>query len=275
MEKRKIHYHVILFSSNQCGLKLFLLFRKLISRNFHDKTLSAKLNFHIVSTIANRLHFSLILISPFPISRKIYIFTKKKKINKIRIFTSQCAKYSNVPYPSSSNFTISKGPFTFGPLSISLKFNYYLPTLSPPGVPQHQPCWWRLGRPTAWALTEASCPAPASQQRPHQAPAFNMNRTCLRCPRRRSAVTKTHKSSRSRGLDSLNNSCKNSWFIPSSLRPRLQVRLSSCWASLLVLLSVLAEMTGEAVSSAAVGATAASGHHYQVRSWVNKQLQLK
>ena len=62
----------------------------------------------------------------------------------------------------------------------------------------------------------------------------------------------------------MNNSCNNSWFILSSLRPRLQVRLSSCWASLLVLLSVLAEMTGEAVSSAAVGATAASGHHYQV-----------
>ena len=88
-----------------------------------------------------------------------------------------------------------------------------------------------------------------------------MNRTCLRCPRR-SAVTKTHKS-RSRGLDSLNNSCNNCWF-PRGLRPRLQVRLSSCWASLLVLLSVLAEMTGEAVSSAAVGATAASGHHYQL-----------
>ena len=90
-----------------------------------------------------------------------------------------------------------------------------------------------------------------------------MNRTLQVSPLRRSAVvTKTHNSlnRRNRCPDSLNFSC----FVPRPLQVRLQVRLSSCWASLLVLLSVLAEMTGEAVSSAAVGATAASGHHYQV-----------
>ena len=93
----------------------------------------------------------------------------------------------------------------------------------------------------AWALTEAD-----QASRSYQALVNNMYRTS-RCPRSR---VETFPGVRS--LDSL-----------SSLL-RLPVRLSTCWVGLLVLLGILAEMTGEAVSSAAVGATAASGHHYQV-----------
>ena len=93
----------------------------------------------------------------------------------------------------------------------------------------------------AWALTEAD-----QASRSYQALVNNMYRTS-RCPRSR---VETFPGVRS--LDSL-----------SSLL-RLPVRLPTCWVGLLVLLLGLAEMTGEAVSSAAVGATAASGHHYQV-----------
>ena len=56
MEKRKIHYHVNYFPSNHSRIKFFS--KKLISRNFCDKTVAAKFrNYHTVSAQCEKLKY--------------------------------------------------------------------------------------------------------------------------------------------------------------------------------------------------------------------------